>query len=39
MAGGAVVEISQGTVAQIINNTSFGKINTLLTQGRYQGIT
>ena len=31
---GAVVGISQGTVAQIINNTSFGKINTLLTQGR-----
>ena len=31
---GAVVEISQGRVAQIINNTSFGKINNLLTQGR-----
>ena len=30
----AVVGISQGRVAQIINNTSFGKINNLLTQGR-----
>jgi len=31
---GAVVGISQSTVTQIINNTSFGKINILLTQGR-----
>ena len=29
-----VVGISQGRVAQIINNTNFGKINNLLTQGR-----
>ena len=30
----AVVGISQGRVAQIINNTSFGKTNNLVTQGR-----
>jgi transcriptional regulator with XRE-family HTH domain len=29
-----VVGISQGRVAQIINNTNFGEINNLLTQGR-----
>ena len=29
-----VVGISQGRVAQIINNTSFGKTNNLVTQGR-----
>jgi transcriptional regulator with XRE-family HTH domain len=29
-----VVGISQGRVAQIINNTNFGKINNLLSQGR-----
>ncbi len=29
-----VVRISQGRVAQIINNTNFGEINNLLTQGR-----
>ncbi len=29
-----MVGISQGRVAQIINNTNFGKINNLLTQGR-----
>ncbi len=29
-----VVGISQGRVAQIINNTNFGEINTLLSQGR-----
>ena len=28
-----VVGISQGRVAQIINNTTFGKINNLLSQG------
>jgi hypothetical protein len=28
------VGISQGRVAQIVNNTNFGKINNLLTQGR-----
>jgi len=28
------VGISQGRVAQIINNTNFGEINNLLTQGR-----
>ncbi len=26
--------MSQGRVAQIINNTNFGEINNLLTQGR-----
>ena len=29
-----MVRISQGRVAQIINNTNFGEINNLLTQGR-----
>jgi len=29
-----IVGISQGRVAQIINNTNFGEINNLLTQGR-----
>ena len=29
-----VVGISQGRIAQIVNNTNFGEINNLLTQGR-----
>jgi len=29
-----VVGISQGRVAQIINNANFGEINSLLSQGR-----
>jgi len=32
-----IVGISQGRVAQIINNTNFGEINNLLTQGRNLG--
>ena len=30
-----VVGIRQGRIAQIINNTNFGKISNLLTQGRH----
>ena len=32
-----IVGISQGRAAQIINNTNFGEINNLLTQGRNLG--